>query len=121
MLRIPLHILQGDGELHPGRGVLRHGKHDEEHEGERGEEHGGGRGGERTLSCIQHSQPCCSRNPACGSGRGQCVHIQKPGEDGGHGGHGGLAGIGHIHRQFQTRARTLWRSRGGCRPRRGFS
>ena len=68
MLRIQLHIQQGDGELrvhgglHPDRGVLRHGKHDEEHD----EERGGGRDGERTLSCIQHSQPCCSRIPACG-------------------------------------------------------
>ena len=66
MPHIPLHIQQGGGELHgglhPGRGVLRHGKHDGEHGGKRGEE----RGEERRLSYIQRSQPCCSRIPACG-------------------------------------------------------
>ena len=117
VLRIQLRIQQGDGDLHgglhPGRGVPHHGKHDEE----RGE----GRGGERRLSCIQHIQPCCSRTPACGWGTGQCVRTRKPEECGGpDGGRGGLAGIGHIHRHYQTRARTPWRSHGGCQPTAGF-
>ena len=68
MPRTQLRIQQGDDELHdhgglhPVRGVLRHGKHDEGHD----EEHDEERGEERRLSCIQHIQPYCSRTPACG-------------------------------------------------------
>ena len=124
MPRTQLRIQQGDDELHdhgglhPVRGVLRHGKHDEGHD----EEHDEERGEERRLSCIQHSLPGCSHIPACGSGKGRCVRTRKPGEDCGRDGErDGQAGIGHIHRQYQTRGRTPWRNHGGCQPMTGLT
>ena len=83
------------GELHPGHGEPDRG---------RGVLHHGQRGGDCRLSCTRGSRPCRSRSPACG----WCVRTRmRPGAG---------CDICHSRRQFQTRERTLWRSRAGCRP-----